>query len=826
MSVVSTLVVRLTADSKGLTQGFASAEKQANKWGKAHRVATAGAAAGLTAITGLAVKSMSTYKDFGSTVNKLSGLMNVSTEDASRLVGQWKRFGIEGQTGATAVKFLSKNIEAAKGGSKEAADSFAKLGISVKDLSKMSAAEVMMRARDSMSQMGDKTQRTATMLKLFGRSGTEMLGWVKQSPQAIGQVNESLSKLGLVWGDKQLKTYKDLSKAQAENKLVWMGFQMTLAQTLVPTLTSILGLFQKVLWAIQPVAPLLKYVAAGLAAFLIAGKIASTGNALMAFAKSVKIVTAAQWLWNAAMSANPIALVVIAIAALVAALVIAYKRSATFRKIVQAAFHGILVVGRAVMSALVAVVRWCWEKMKAIWAGLSWLVDYFRKNWRLILAAVTGPIGLMLAFVVKHWDKIKAATKAAWTWVKNTIKDVLAAILKAFRWYSDTYRSVLGRAWTLIKSGVGAAWDWVKDKTTGVWQGIVRTIAGFVNQIIRIVNLLPGVNIKYVSWGSGTAARAGTQGRGGVNAYAKGAIVNGPELALVGEDGPELILPLSKPRRMKSLLRQAGITPYAEGGIIGKLTGFLGDVWGGVSNVWGNLKGLLGRLSIPKLPSLLGGFLPAVVKMVFAKIKDTFSGGRIIEIAKQYLGVPYVWGGTSPKGFDCSGFAQYVYRQAGISIQRVATAQAWNSGGRWTKNPHPGDLAFFHKPGDARNFMHHVGIFAGGGRMIDAPHTGANVRYDPLWNDLYGFKSWMGSGGSFVATTPTMFGAGERGPELVSVKPLSASVATPEPGAAVVNDFSGAIFVDSTRAGVERLWNLAVRGGETVEARREKVRLR
>jgi cell wall-associated NlpC family hydrolase len=113
-------------------------------------------------------------------------------------------------------------------------------------------------------------------------------------------------------------------------------------------------------------------------------------------------------------------------------------------------------------------------------------------------------------------------------------------------------------------------------------------------------------------------------------------------------------------------------------------------------------------------------------------------GGRpeAVKIAMQYLGVPYVWGGESPSGFDCSGLMQYTFAQLGIRIPRVSRDQyqvgmpverAWLL---------PGDLVFFSYDGTPSG-VHHVAMYIGDGKMIEAPHTGANVRIVPLRTDGY-----------------------------------------------------------------------------------------
>src|SRR3954463_14247422 len=94
-------------------------------------------------------------------------------------------------------------------------------------------------------------------------------------------------------------------------------------------------------------------------------------------------------------------------------------------------------------------------------------------------------------------------------------------------------------------------------------------------------------------------------------------------------------------------------------------------------------------------------------------------------IALRYLGVPYVWGGASPSGFDCSGLVMYVYAQVGVSLPHYTGAQ-WNMGVAVAQSDlQPGDLVFFDGLG-------HVGIYIGGGQFIHAPHTGTVVQISSM----------------------------------------------------------------------------------------------
>ena len=105
--------------------------------------------------------------------------------------------------------------------------------------------------------------------------------------------------------------------------------------------------------------------------------------------------------------------------------------------------------------------------------------------------------------------------------------------------------------------------------------------------------------------------------------------------------------------------------------------------------------------------------------------------GGAVGIAMQYLGTPYVWGGASPGGFDCSGFVMYVYAQLGVSLPHNAAMQ-YNTVGSYVPRDQlePGDLVFFDGLG-------HVGMYIGGGQFIHAPHTGDVVKISSLGDSWY-----------------------------------------------------------------------------------------
>ncbi len=146
---------------------------------------------------------------------------------------------------------------------------------------------------------------------------------------------------------------------------------------------------------------------------------------------------------------------------------------------------------------------------------------------------------------------------------------------------------------------------------------------------------------------------------------------------------------------------------------LGSSTGF------GSSGALGSSTGVA---SSSALASLLG--LGSTSGQRSGTVTGAQVGQTAVQLARNYLGVPYRWGGSDPDtGLDCSGLTQLVYRRLGVSLPRVSRDQAQvGTAVASLDEAQPGDLVFFGEPID------HVGIYSGNGRMVEAPHTGANVR--------------------------------------------------------------------------------------------------
>jgi hypothetical protein len=165
------------------------------------------------------------------------------------------------------------------------------------------------------------------------------------------------------------------------------------------------------------------------------------------------------------------------------------------------------------------------------------------------------------------------------------------------------------------------------------------------------------------------------------------------------------------------------------------------------------------QLQLQAAQQLLGG---ANLTPVAAQPAESV-GHEALSVAMRYIGTPYQWGGSSPAtGFDCSGLVQYAYEQEGIQLPRVA-AEQFDVGVPVSRNDlRPGDAVFFQDP---NGYVHHVGLYVGDGKFIDAPETGEDVRIDSLSEPYFaeqfaGARRYtaaaLGNPATYARTLPTV----------------------------------------------------------------------
>ena len=220
---------------------------------------------------------------------------------------------------------------------------------------------------------------------------------------------------------------KILAVQSAELKETLGAALIPVVQALLPILTKMGGLMAEHTGVIKVLIGVVAVLASGILVANAAMKVMAVST--QAWTVIQKVATAAQWLWNAALSANPIGLVIIAIAALGAAFVIAYKKSETFRDIVQ----GALGVVKGVVNSLAGA----FDSLKRI---ASAVFDWITDHWRVALFAF-GPIGAAVVLIATHFDTVKRVAgdvanvvAAAIGGITTAIEGVIGAVRSLIDW--------------------------------------------------------------------------------------------------------------------------------------------------------------------------------------------------------------------------------------------------------------------------------------------------------------------------------------------------------------------------------------------------------
>lgn len=195
-----------------------------------------------------------------------------------------------------------------------------------------------------------------------------------------------------------------------------------------------------------------------------------------------------------------------------------------------------------------------------------------------------------------------------------------------------------------------------------------------------------------------------------------------PTSAMVPQVGQSNSLQSQQNNLVQTLM--AGTSPYTNQQSVNQQTMDL-------INAFGN-----GGLSAKGAPASqpLGNGVVSDVKGMMAP-----NAPKVVQMAKQYMGTKYVWGGTTPAGFDCSGFVQYLYAKQGIKLPRTTYEQIKVGQHIDRKNLQPGDIVFFSDNGN----VHHEGLYIGNNQFIHAPHTGDVVKISSL-NEPYYAQQFAG----------------------------------------------------------------------------------
>jgi NlpC/P60 family protein len=245
-----------------------------------------------------------------------------------------------------------------------------------------------------------------------------------------------------------------------------------------------------------------------------------------------------------------------------------------------------------------------------------------------------------------------------------------------------------------------------------------------------------------------TIRRLVVPSRGLAGARVEGLVVDGTGYAV----GPNALIPLDGGSYVVAL--QEAVSPGRTGSGLVALRVFVSDPSFGLAPGTQLLVGLARAahpavqtsnaavvLGLPQLPAAEASMAGVPVFLEPAIAMNTL-GGQAVALAYGFLGVPYVWGGETPSGFDCSGLTMYVYRQLGIKLGHYTGFQYYQGRRVPRDQLQPGDLVFFHA--SSSGVPGHEGMYVGNGSFIHAPHTGDVVKISSLYETRYAL-SYIGA---------------------------------------------------------------------------------
>nr|DAY94744.1 MAG TPA: Minor tail protein [Caudoviricetes sp.] len=461
----------------------------------------------------------------------------------------------------------------------------------------------------------------------------------------------------------------------------------------------------------------------------------------------------------------------------------------------------IFTTAQTIWNGLVSFFTTLWDGVKLVFSTVwQWIVDLVTGVWNGIVETATAIWNGLAGFFTALWEGIKTAAKAAWDYFSTGLSIVWNAIIDTGKNLWNGFLTFFKNLWEGLKTAASTAANWVKDKVTGAFNslkdGAIKAFQFMKDGIGKVWDSLKEIAAKPVRFVVNTVyndglrslvnsvadklslpaslrlpqIRLGFAGGGVLPGYAPGrdtvpALLSKGEAVLV----PELVRAIGPRNILAANYAYSGRRPgggarFAGGGIVGwfkdKAAGvmdFLSDPLGAVADlITAPVRKLLSgvgdsffaKAGAGAVEKLLGA-IPAFFKGQSEKITPP-GGAGLVSAAMRAVraGIPYVWGGSTTAGLDCSGLVYWAAQQLGLGWPRL-TAAGYQSGSRMGGAPAPGRLLFWGNP------AWHVAIAAGNGMMIEEPRPGLSARFTSIWGNP-SVGTYGGGGGQRSLTSRAM----------------------------------------------------------------------
>ena len=560
--------------------------------------------------TGKATIKLQRY--MGSTAEDASRLghaftmTGIDTDMATRALGIFSKNSTN--AGDSLTEFESKQAAALASGKpfhgtlKGNAAAFATLGVNIRgpkgELASM--GDLLPQVAEQFMNMKDGPEKTALALKLFGRNGMAMMPFLSKGAAGVKALMQESDKLGTTLSTKDLKAVKEATLNKRKMGEAIKGLQIAIGKNLLPVIQKMVTWFtERIVPAIGRVIKLIEKnkdkleplnkafetlakfvgekVVPAVAAFggwlvkyqgwliPIAGGVLAIVAAFKLYSLYVRIVaavtkawTAVQAAFNVVMNMNPIGLIVLAVIGLVAAFVIAYKRSEKFRSVVDGAFRAIKTVVMGVINFLKPFITTAFSVLKTVFTVyFNIYKTVFTVAFRVIKAVVVTAFNAIKTAVLFVFNILKTAFTIYFN-IYKTIFTVAIRVIKAvwtagFNFFKTKVVGTFNGIKTTISNALGTVWGFITDlktKITGIgsnlWEGLKTGLTSVIGFLRNSLNGLIGLFNKPIEFfNNNNGPLPNIPLIPNIPALAMGGIVTRPTLALIGERGPEAVVPLT-----------------------------------------------------------------------------------------------------------------------------------------------------------------------------------------------------------------------------------------------------------------------------------------
>lgn len=434
--------------------------KRATDMNQAMQVAGAGVLALGTALVGTALKAGQTADD----INALSAQTGLSTEQIQKFKFASDTIDVSLETLTGSMAKLTKNMANAKKGTGDTYEAFNKLGISVTDAQGelRNNQDVFNETIKALGNMENETERDALAMQIFGKSAQDLNPLIKGGAEQLEELGNKAQEMGLILSQDALDSANDLQdgvdflKSTVSSAVTQIGAD--LSQYLIPVIESVQNMVKWILDNKQPIVTALAAITAGILAFNMVTMIQGMVQAFQAWRVATEGMTVAQALLNAVMSANPLALVISLIAAVVTAIGVFIATNEDFRNKLVETWDNVKQTALDVWNRVVQFFT------VDIPNAFNVTVEFLKNVWSQAPAFITEPINNALTFLNDLIPKFMG-------WVQETID----AISNGFNKMANIGKNIVEGLWEGIKN----AKDWLFKKIKEWCGSILDGIKGF-----------------------------------------------------------------------------------------------------------------------------------------------------------------------------------------------------------------------------------------------------------------------------------------------------------------------------------------------------------